>query len=54
MLSSHQFLISYVPWAVSDVQTETAFREFYKAASDLLDEWVQFYRTSTTPACPPV
>ena len=28
---------------LSDVQTETAFRDF-GVASGLLDEWVQFYR----------
>jgi len=37
---------------LSDVQTETAFREFYKAASDLLDEWVQFYRNYNNPSLP--
>ena len=37
---------------LSDVQTETAFREFYKVASDLLDEWVQFYRNYNNSALP--
>ena len=37
---------------LSDVQTETAFREFYKAASDLLDEWVQFYRNYNNSSLP--
>jgi signal transduction histidine kinase len=37
---------------LSDVQTETAFREFYKAASDLLDEWVQFYGNYNNSSLP--
>ena len=37
---------------LSDVQTETAFREFYKSASDLLDEWVQFYRNYNNSSLP--
>jgi hypothetical protein len=37
---------------LSDTQTETAFRDFYKAASDLLDEWVQFYRNYNNAALP--
>ena len=37
---------------LSDVQTETAFRDFYKVASDLLDEWVQFYRNYNNPGLP--
>ena len=29
---------------LSDIETEAAFRDFYKFASTLLDEWVRFYR----------
>ena len=37
---------------LSDVQTEAAFRDFYKVASDLLNEWARFYQNYNNGAVP--
>ena len=37
---------------LSDVQTEAAFRDFYKVASDLLNEWIRFYQNYNNGAVP--
>lgn len=37
---------------LSDLQTETEFRDFYKQASNLLEEWIQFYRNYNNASVP--
>ncbi|MDC6459962.1 HAMP domain-containing sensor histidine kinase [Luminiphilus sp.] len=37
---------------LSDVQTEAAFRDFYKVSSDLLNEWARFYQNYNNGALP--
>ena len=37
---------------LSDVQTEAAFRDFYKVSSDLLNEWARFYQNYNNGAVP--